>query len=343
MDSRERVIRTLEFNKPDRIPIDLWMLPSAIDKYGERLEKILTENETDIVQIAGPCDVSYDREIYEIGKFIDVWQCEWTNCQGGIVGEVKNPPLKDLYDIYKYNVPTKLFYEEWEKNLPSLEKKVISARNKGKFIIGGWINPFERMQFLRGTEELLCDLYFLGDATFALRDKVTNFYIGYLDKWLEMDVDAIAIGDDWGSQISLLISPELWRKFFKPVYKELCDTIIDNGKYVFFHSDGYIFDIYQDLIDLGVKAINSQLWCIGVEKIAAKFAGEITFWGELSRQSTLPTGYPSVIRKSVDIMKKYLYVNNGGLIGQSEIGKDVPLENIEMAIKSWNLECTEYE
>jgi uroporphyrinogen decarboxylase len=107
------------------------------------------------------------------------------------------------------------------------------------------------------------------------------------------------------------------------------------GKYVFFHSDGCITDIYSDLIDMGVDAINSQIWCMGVEKMAERFAGKITFWGEISRQDTIPNGSPDDIAAAAEKMKKYLH-KNGGLIGQSEVGKDVPLENICAVLDCWN-------
>jgi uroporphyrinogen decarboxylase len=74
-------------------------------------------------------------------------------------------------------------------------------------------------------------------------------------------------------------------------------------------------DIYQDFIDMGVNAINSQLWCMGVENVADKFAGKITFWGEISRQNILPKGSPDDIRAAAEKMKKHLFINGGGLIG----------------------------
>jgi len=158
----------------------------------------------------------------------------------------------------------------------------------------------------------------------------------YLDYWLDMDVDAVGFTEDWGTQISLLISPELWRAMFRPVYKKLFDKIKSAGKFVFFHTDGYILDIYPDLIELGADAINSQIWCMGVENVAEIGAGKVTFWGELDRQGFLPFGSPADVRAGAELMKKLLFVNGGGLIGQGEIGPDVPLENIKAMLSCWN-------
>ena len=122
------------------------------------------------------------------------------------------------------------------------------------------------MQFPRGTENLYYDLGYRDENILLLRDVVVGYFEEYMKFWLEKDVDGIMFFDDWGSQRSLLISPTMWRDIFKPVYKKLIGKIKEKGKYVFFHCDGYIYDFYPEFIDLGVDAVNSQLWCMGVEK-----------------------------------------------------------------------------
>jgi len=336
MDGRERVIRTLEFENPDRIPVDLWTLPATHLKYGKRLDEIMDRNERDIVSFSGPLDLAYDGRVYKKGGFTDSWGSEWMNLQEGMVGEVKNPVFKEIEKVNSYTPPAGEFKTEWPGFRPGLDEKIKEARGKGKFILGGWVSIFERMQFLRGTENLYCDLAEQSKEVLKIRDIVVDFYKEYLKAWLETDVDGITFGDDWGSQRALLISPGLWKSFFKPAYKVLFDIIKAKGKYIFVHSDGYIMDLYPEFIEMGVNAINSQLWCMGVENVAEKFAGKITFWGEISRQDILPHGTPEDIKKAAQKMKKHLFVNGGGLIGQSEAGKDVPLENVEAVLTCWN-------
>lgn len=336
MNSRERVMAAIEFRNPDRIPLDVWILPAARDEYGERLEQVLSQKERDIVAVAGPLDMGHDQRYYEIGSFTDPWGSGWRNIQKGIIGEVKTPVFEEYDEIDTYQPPTELFLCEWEVEKKELEKKIAGYRNQGKFILGGWISLFERMQYLRGTENLYCDIALDEEEMHQMISYVMDFERTYIEKWLELDIDAIGFGDDWGSQISLLISPESWREIFKPLYKELIDKIKAAGKKVFFHSDGYIYDLYPEFIELGVDAINSQIWCMGVEKVAEKYAGKIAFWGEISRQTTLPNGTPEEIAECAEILKKYLQVNGGGLIGQSELNKDVPLENVEALLNVWD-------
>lgn len=136
-------------------------------------------------------------------------------------------------------------------------------------------------------------------------------------------------------RIILLISPETWRKQYKPLYKRFFDKVHTAGKFVFMHSDGYILELYDDLIEIGVDAINSQVWCMGLDKVAEKCNGRITNWGEICRQHILPEGSVEDVIDAVHKMKEALWVN-GGLIGQFEAGPDMPLENIKAGLIHWN-------
>lgn len=336
MDSRERVIRTLEFKHPDRLPVDLWTLPATFLRYGKEMDDLLEKYERDITMIMGPLDIPSDPRSYEIGTHTDDWGCVWNKLQAGMIGEVKKPVFDTFERITSYRPPVEKFKSEWQKYRPELNRKLSGFRSKGQFILGGWTSIFERMQFLRGTENLYCDLAEQSDELCKLAEIVMEYYREYLNAWLEADIDGTIFGDDWGSQRALLISPQLWKNFFKPLYRELFEMIKAKGKYIFFHSDGYIMDLYPEFIEMGVSAVNSQLWCMGVENVAAKFAGKITFWGEISRQNILPKGTPEEIKAAAAKMKKCLFVNGGGLIGQSETGKDVPLENIKTVLTCWN-------
>ena len=334
MTGKERVLRTLEFRGPDRLPVDVWLLPAARMQHGEALEEILRANPTDIAQITGPFDHGFTPAYYPVGTFTDPWGSVWRNLQAGVIGEVKQPVFADYAALDGYKAPTEEFLAQWVANRESVAQNIARERANEKFVIGGWISLFERFQFLRGTEDLYCDLAMDEPDMYRMADLVMGYMHTYLDAWLTMDIDAVAFGDDWGTQISLLVSPELWRRVFKPRYKELIDKIKAAGKKVFFHSDGYILALYPELIELGVDAVNSQLWCMGLDKVSA-YAGQITFWGEISRQTTLPNGTPQDVIDAAQAMKRALFKNGGGLIGQCELNRDVPLENAKAFFEAW--------
>lgn len=338
MTGRERVLNTLEFKGADRIPMDLWVLPAARLHHGQAFEDIQNkyEDRRDILSFIGPFDMGLEPRYYEIGEFTDPWGSTWQMLQAGIVGEVKKPVFADYEALDTYVSPLARFKKEWEDYKPTLEAQIAEGRKTGKFLIGGWVSVFERFQFLRGTEDLYCDIAMEDEDMFRMMDMAMEFLRAYVDCWCQMDVDAIPFGDDWGSQRSLLINPKAWVKLFKPLYQELFDKIHAAGKKVFFHSDGYIWDLYPHFIEMGVDAINSQLWCMGVEKVAEQFAGKITFWGEISRQTTLPSGTPEDVKAAAKLMIEKLHVNGGGLIAESEINKDVPLANVEAFYQAWD-------
>lgn len=336
MTGKARVINTLEFKGTDRIPLDMWVLPAAQQRYGKKLDELRERYMTDIVSLVGPFDHGFTPAYYTPGKFTDPWGSEWTNIQAGVIGEVKKPVFEDYEKLDAYRAPVDRFLKEWNENKAAIAQKAEAAHKKGRFVIGGWISIFERLQFLRGTENVYCDIALKEPDLFRMIDVVMEYMRVYVTEWLKMDIDAMPFGDDWGSQISLLISPNTWIRIFKPLYKELIDQIHAAGKKVFFHSDGYIFDLYPQFIDMGVDAVNSQLWCMGVEKIAERFAGKITFWGEISRQDTLPNGMPADVVEAARVMKHLFHMNGGGLIGQSEINRDVPFDNIVSFCRAWN-------
>lgn len=333
MTSRERVIRTLRFENPDRVPRDLWYLPGVEMFRKKELEEVLSKY---------PPDFTAPKYRYGIsrrakgkpnmtGEYIDAWGCVWKVAESGVVGEVKDPPLKDWSALKNYQLPWELLEEA---DLSEVNK---SCAETDKFVkVGTEVRPFERMQFLRGTENLFLDLAYGVKEVYSLRDMLHEFYIKELEMWAKTDVDGVSFMDDWGTQNSLLISPKLWREFFKPLYKDYCEILKSHGKFVFFHSDGHIEAIYPDLIEIGIDAINSQLFCMNIEELGRKYRGKVTFWGEIDRQYILPFGTVEEVRSAVRRVRKALDTGRGGVIAQCEWGLKDPKENIEAVFEEWN-------
>jgi uroporphyrinogen decarboxylase len=148
-------------------------------------------------------------------------------------------------------------------------------------------------------------------------------------------VDAIGIMEDWGTQGSLLISPQIFRKIFKPMYSDYVEIARSHGKSVFMHSDGNITDILPDLIDIGIEALNSQIFCMNIEELGKRFRGKITFWGEIDRQYLLPRGSREEIKQAVSRIFRELYAQ-GGVIAQCEFGLEARPENILAVFNAWN-------
>jgi len=260
----------------------------------------------------------------------DEWGCRWYAAEDGVAGEVKEPPIKDISEVASLRAPYEILdgadFGAVNKMCASTEQFTLAWTT---------VRPFERMQFLLGTEQLLVELMYGSKHVYHLRDVVHNFFMEEISRWVNTDVDGISFMDDWGSQQDLLVSPQLWQDFFKPLYRDYCERIHSKGKFAFMHSDGNIEKIYPDLIEIGVDALNSQLFCMDIEKLGLNFKGKITFWGEIDRQYILPFGTKEQVFDAVKRVKKALWMPQGGVIAQCEFGLKDPVENIEAVFEAW--------
>ncbi len=331
MKSRELVYKTLDFDSPLRVPRDLWLLPWAATHHAEDLKRIQEKFPSDFASAPAryASELQTSGDPYQFGTYVDEWGCTFVNIQDGYIGEVKSP-LVNSWDHWKQVRPPEAVL--------TLDKPAVNAfcRKSDRFIFGGCCpRPFERMQFLRGSQNLYFDLADPPGEFFELLAVVHQFFLKELEVWAATDVDGLNFMDDWGSQKSLLINPKQWREIFKPLYKDYIDLAHQAGKKIFMHSDGFIFDIYGDLIELGLDAINSQLFIMDIEEIGRQFGGQITFWGEIDRQHLLPYGTTAQITIAVQRVKDALY-RNGGVIAQCEFGPGARPENVETVYQAWN-------
>lgn len=332
MTSRERVTRALRFESPDRAPRELWALPGVAMFRGQEMAALLQEFPGDF---AGP-RVRYGHgrrcrgQEAAVGTYVDAWGSVWHVKEPGVVGEVKEPPLADWSALETYELPWELLDEaDFSRVNPAC------AETEQFVKAGTQTRPFERMQFLRGSEALFYDLAYGSREVYRMRDRLHEFFVREMQMWAKTDVDGVSFMDDWGAQNSLLISPDLWRSFFKPLYRDYCELLHAGGKFVFFHSDGHIEAIYPDLIEIGVDAVNSQLFCMDIEGLGRKYRGKITFWGEIDRQKILPFGTPDEVRAAVRRVRAALDDGRGGVIAQCEWGVKDPMENIRAVFEAW--------
>ena len=335
MTSRERVFRALEFKGPDRAPRDLWALPWVRRFAGADLDAVLARYPIDFAHAGGLAPGDRARgESHRKGSSTDSWGCVFEVAEEGVVGEVKHPPLADWSALATYQPPWEIIERaDWDA---ANRACAANAAGANRFMLGGTsVRPFERMQFLRGSENLYFDLGYESAELMRLRAMVHEFFMKELSHWVTTDVDALSFMDDWGRQNALLISPAQWRRLFKPLYKDYCDAIHAAGKKVFFHSDGCIIDIYEDLVEVGVDAVNSQLFCMDIERIGRWFKGRITFWGEIDRQRVLPFGTPDEVHAAVARVRAALDDGAGGVIAQCEWGVNNPRANIEAVYEAW--------
>jgi len=327
LSSRERVIRTLRFEGVDRPARDIWTLPAAFFGRQEELQTILDQYPSDFGP-SGYRDPEDDSRIYLPGEWTDSWGSGWANIQAGMVGEVKHPAIDDWSRLAHWKPP----YELLGKGFEEVNR---TCAEGNRFVHLGTPRPFERLQFVRGPENAYLDLAWGVGEVYRLLGMIHDYYMRHLEHVVRTDVDAVFFMDDWGSERALLISPDMWAEYFKPLYRDYCELAHTHGKFAFMHSDGFILDIYEHLIEVGVDAINSQLFVMPIEEIGRRFKERITFWGELDRRNILALGSPWGVREGVGRIRRALWDDRGGVIGQAEFNRDQPLANIRAFFEAW--------
>ena len=333
MTSRERVYRCLEQNRPDRAPRELWWIPIAEIQHGKQnLQAFIDRWPSDFACpfVAQKCLENWPGSAYDVGTYVDPWGCKFENIQAGVHGEVKTPLIDDYSKLQDWQPPHQLL----DLDLAGIRAQCAAT---DKFRLSACCpRPFERLQFLRGSENVFMDLAEGSSDLMELLRRIHDFHLKEMEIFAKLDVDALFFMDDWGSQRALLISPELWRRIFKPLYADYCRIARDNGKKIFMHSDGFIFDIYEDLIEIGVDAINSQLFCMDVEEIGRRYKGRITFWGEIDRQYILPFGTVAEARAAVQRVVDNLWSPAGGVIAQFELTAGAKMANADEIYRTFD-------
>lgn len=330
MNSRERVIRAIEFDSPDRIPIMHAFLPSAVAKLGENTVKdILDKYPHDFSDVYQYSTMSAD-PLYQKGTYRDDWGCVWVNARGGILGQVKEHPLRDLKTLRDYEPPDPLS----DPYFTRVEKYLKSSDCQGYTTVD-YLCFFERMQWLRGLSNVMVDLIRRPSELTELAEIILDYNVRRIQRWGEIGVDEAFFGDDWGHQRGLMVSPSIFRQFFKPHYEKMFDAAHKAGMRVQLHSDGYVLDLIPDFIDMKVDVLNVQMTIIGIEKLGALFGGKICFRSDLDCQHILPFGTPEDVSKHVKQTIRCLGSFNGGLIGCAEIGDNVPLPNVVAVYESF--------
>lgn len=328
--SRELVKKTLEFRSPARVPRHLWTLPWAKNHYPQELAEIQRRFPDDIVT-APAClrrQPAKQGDPYVVGTFVDEWGCIFVNIQAGVHGEVKEPALADWAQADAIRFPEELLTVD-------VEQVNAFCRASDRFVLAGTCpRPFERLQFYRGSANLYTDLGEGRPELLAFLKRLHEFYLQELELWAHTEVDALHFMDDWGAQRALLISPAMWRWLFRPLYKDYIDLAHSHGKAIFMHSDGYIAPIIGDLVELGLDALNCQLFTMDIEELGRRYAGKITFWGEIDRQYLLPFGTPAEIDRAVRRVKAALW-REGGCIAQCEFGPGGRPENVYQVFQTW--------
>jgi uroporphyrinogen decarboxylase len=323
MTSKERVLRAIEFRGPDRVPFlspipalsDFFFLPLYPASYWQPQP----EN--------GP---HINRWLYLLGNWrwkeatLSRWRtwdmpredefgCVWLAPMPENVGEVKIHPLKNIEDIDSLKIPD----PHRSERFASFER-FAKMWGKDKFILGELTNgPWERAHFLRGYAEIMEDLALRPDAVCRLLDRIVDeWHIGLIEEYARRGSDGVITPDDWGMQDRMMISPAMWRRIFKPRYARLIDAAHSRGMKFFLHSCGNVRAIIDDLVEIGLDALQKEdIESLYTRSLSESFSEQLCFLCPLDVQRTLPNvsnwGIPREVKKLI----RRLSTPRGGFIG----------------------------
>jgi uroporphyrinogen decarboxylase len=314
MNPRQRVLAVLAREKPDRLPREIKLTPPLLEAFRKRTGSDDPAEYFDLevrdVYFAPPAALPDFSPYYPEGV-PRLW-----NPAGWEVGEwgvgvkegsmhhfvhIEHPlkRLAKLDDLERFPFPDLTRPERHQH----LDAQVAELHDRGLFVIGfmEW-TIFEIAWHMRGMAEFFDDLSFNPSFAEYLLDRITAARRFQARRYAQAGVDLLKIGDDMGTQISMFISPKMYREWFKPRHAAVIEAAreVRPDLPVCYHSDGKCWDIIPDLIEAGVTVLNPvQPECLDIAAVKKEYGNRLAFWGGIGTQTTMPFATPEEVYRTV--------------------------------------------
>jgi uroporphyrinogen decarboxylase len=339
MTSRERVLKALNHEVPDRVPIDLGGNQTGIHKnaYGALIEHLGFDEEFEIMdavqQLARPSERVLERFRVDTRYVAAGPAASW---KGGTVTVERDGRIwHDLTDEFgvRWSMPDdqNLYMDitfhpladatlrdaadyPWPKGddpsrFAGLRERALRIRNETPYAVVSGISGviYENGWYLRGLEQWLCDLLTAPEFCEAVLDQMLKYWLDWFRLFLDVAgdiVDVIMIGDDLAGQNGPLFSPEIYRRLVKPRQKRLVQYILSRTRAkIWYHTCGSCVAHIPDLIDNGIHILNPiQVGAKNMDprELKRRFGKELSFWGGgCESQRILPRGTAADVAANV--------------------------------------------
>lgn len=317
MNHRERVMAALNREAPDRCPMQISFTPEFAERLrsdlqirGNKLHYPHGGGSTYVLEQAIGEDilltsVGWANSYYqEPADYVDEWGIGFrsvpytTRFGTGRYTEMVSRPLANAAALSTYKAP--------DPNRPSLyaEAETLIRRFQQEYwIVGVTVTTiFETAWALRGYERLMMDFVEDPDLAENILEIPYRYHLTAAERLVRMGVDMIWVGDDVGTQDRMLMSPAHWRRFLKPRMAHFIETIkgINPRLKVAYHTDGCVYPIIAELIEIGVDVLNPiQPASMDPARLKREYGDRLCFWGAIDEQWTLPFGSPDDVRSEV--------------------------------------------
>jgi uroporphyrinogen decarboxylase len=349
MTPRERVLAVLNRQFPDRLPRELELTSPLMEQFKARTGSDDPAEYFDLE--VRDVFFSQPTEMPDFSRYYPEGVPPLLNPPGWEVGEwgvgqvpgsqlhfihIEHPMkgLSSLSELKEYPFPDLTRPERHAH----LEAEVQALHDRGLFVIGfmEW-TIFEIAWHMRGMDNLFMDMTFNPEFAEYLLEKVTEARCFQARRHAEAGVDLIKIGDDIGTQRSMLMSPDTYREWFKPRHARVIEAArkVRPDIPVCYHSDGNCWDAIPDLIEAGVTVLNPiQPECMDLAAVKREFGRDLVFWGGIGTQTTMPFGSPEEVYATVQRT-----IDTFGLTGYFPcpthvLEPEVPWENILAYIRA---------
>ncbi len=343
LSPRENYLRALQFQGPEWIPVDFGFAPATWKKYRTDLESIVL-NHPIIFPGRTKGEINFDdmgkeaaiREpdgpsFRKVGDYYrDGWGCLWHCAHEGLGGQVVEHPLEDWSAMENFQPLDILNKTRWgfdREDWNVIKDRIAAARKKG-FLTSARIPCFfDRLHYLRGFENLLCDFASDPPELSKLIEMVLNTNMTLIPKLLELGTDVIDHHGDIGTQRGLMVSPQTFRKYLKPGYTRMFAPFRKAGIPIRYSSDGNLLEIIDDLIECGVSSHDPQISVNTLDGIIKAYRGRLCAIVDFGQEIVLLS--PQEIKEYIREITQKLGTPQGGLALRLWALPDVPLENVE--------------
>ncbi len=346
MKPRDRVATALQHREPDRCPFSVGFTPEFAERLRAdlmRKDRLPPHNGGDGYTYELERAVGADMLLTFVGwancyygegeAYTDEWGVGWRSVEHTTaygVGRYTEPvghPLAEDEAIEAYKAPDPQRPELYED-----VRRVIERFQDQYWIVGCAVcTIFETAWALRGLERALLDFVENPELLRRILEIPYRYHLTAAKRLVELGVDMVWLGDDVGAQEHMLISPKHWRGFLKPLMASFIAELkaINPNVKVAYHTDGCIYPIIPDLIEIGLDVLNPvQPAAMDPVRLKAEFGNQLCFWGSLDIQETLPFGKPEDVQ--VEVLERLRTIGAGGglIIGPSHyVQLDTPMEN----------------
>lgn len=306
MNSLERVMNTISHKPVDRTPLDCWLYQKQF------LEKLEAEY--------GP----REKFIEEFGIDVFVGLMPFPNQSGArvTIDELPHVKLEDPRD------PKWLNFTNWNYDFGGTNIATAVKNHKGKrCVLAHCWGMVEGTSSYLGIENCWLNLGGEPDKMAAHFDKYADWMCVQVENLIEAGVDMMTLSDDWGSNGTMLFSPKMWRKLIKPYAMRVVQHARSRGLPVNLHSDGYIMQVVDDIIEMGFTSWHPVQESAGINprEVKEKYGDKIVIYGSLD----VIDGLLKYDGEELDeyITKRFeIYAPGGGFIfnGGHFIQPDIP-------------------